>query len=345
MTFLSSSKYGFPKPQRKAVAKSNQAKKIALPTNNRPYSCCGHYIPSFLDGVGDYGFEVTSTNFKFGPGVIKEIGFDAKVLGIDKKRIALFTDPVVRKIEVTEQAVKALKDVGCTVDIFDEVRIEPTDKSFLHAAKYASEGKFDGIVSIGGGSVMDTAKAANLYSTYPPKEFLDYVNPPIGKGMPVPGPLKPHIAVPSTSGTGSEATGFSIFKLTEMHAKTGIAHKNLRPDRAVIDSNITSSLPSQVIAASGFDVLSHALESYTARPYTKRIAGFKFGTQRPQNQGANPYSDFGCLEALRIMQLYFIRAVNDPNDFEAREQMLFASTLAGSAMGSAGVHVPHGCVS
>jgi len=192
----------------------------------------------------------------------------------------------------------------------------------------------------GGGSVIDTCKAANLYATYP-ADLLDYVNAPIGKGRPIPGPLKPHIACPTTCGTGSECTGITIFDLLAQHVKTGIASKRLRPSLALIDPATTYTLPRNVVAASGFDVLSHALESYTAKPYTRRAAS-PTPSLRPMSQGANPWSDVGCEAALKLAGQYLQRAVNDASDTEARDRMMYAATLAGIAFGNSGVHLPHG---
>ena len=121
-------------------------------------------------------------------------------------------------------------------------RVEPTTASFQAAARFAAEGRFDGYVSVGGGSVMDTCKAANLYATHP-AEFMTYVNAPIGGGQKVPGPLKPHIACPTTSGTGSETTGIAIFNLTEINAKTGIISRRLIPTVALIDPDRDATLP------------------------------------------------------------------------------------------------------
>jgi len=185
--------------------------------------------------------------------------------------------------------------------------------------------------------VIDTCKAANLYATHP-AEFLDYVNAPIGAGRAVPGALRPHIACPTTCGTGSECTGIAIFDLLSKQVKTGIASKRLRPSVALIDPTTTYSLPKNVVAASGFDVLSHALESYTARPYTMRARA----AARPMSQGANPWSDVGCEAAMRKLGTYLVRAVNDAGDREARDSMMYAATLAGIAFGNSGVHVPHG---
>jgi alcohol dehydrogenase class IV len=253
------------------------------------------------------------------------------------KRVALFTDKRVGALECVADALASLRSAGMDVAIYDEAKVEPTDQSFLAASLFAAEGRFDGYVSVGGGSAIDTSKAANLYATHP-AEFLDYVNAPIGAGRPVPGALKPHIACPTTCGTGSECTGIAVFDLVSKQVKTGIASKRLKPSLALVDPTTTYSLPKNVVAASGFDVLSHALESYTARPYTLR----KRAAARPMSQGANPWSDVGCEAALKKLGTFLVRAVNDPADREARDGMMFAATLAGIAFGNSGVHVPHG---
>ena len=224
--------------------------------------------------------------------------------------------------------------------LFDQVRVEPTDTSFLEAIAFAREGGFDGYVAVGGGSSIDTAKAANLYATYP-AELLAYVNPPIGHGRPVPGKLRPLVAVPTTAGTGSETTGVAIFDYTPLHAKTGIAHRALRPVLGVIDPENTRGLPPQVGACAGLDVLSHAVESFTTLPFGERPAPESPGL-RPAYQGANPISDVWSIRAMEMVSRYLVRAIKDPTDDEARGQMLLAATFAGIGFGNAGVHLPHG---
>ena len=224
--------------------------------------------------------------------------------------------------------------------LFDAVCIEPTDESFQEAIRFATEGEFDAFVAVGGGSTIDTAKAANLYSTFP-AEFLDFVNPPIGKGLPVPGPLKPLIAIPTTAGTGSETTGVAIFDRASLRAKTGIAHRRLKPTLGLIDPENTRSQPAAVAASAGLDVLSHALESYTAIPFSDRPHPER-PILRPAYQGSNPISDLWSLEALRLVARYLVRAVEDPSDDEARSRMLLAASYAGVGFGNAGVHLPHG---
>jgi alcohol dehydrogenase class IV len=298
-------------------------------------ACCHYY--AIAEGH-ESAFSVDISSIVFGPGVLKEIGDHARTLGM--KRAALFTDKRVGVLECVADALASLRAAGIDVEIYDEAKVEPTDQSFLAASRFAAEGRFDGYVSVGGGSVIDTCKAANLYATHP-ADFLDYVNAPIGAARPVPGALKSHIACPTTCGTGSECTGIAIFDLLAKQVKTGIASKRLKPSLALVDPATTYSLPKNVVAASGFDVLSHALESYTARPYTMRARPGGAGA-RPMSQGANPWSDLGCEAALKKLGTYLVRAVNDAADHEAREQLMYAATLAGIAFGNSGVHVPHG---
>jgi hydroxyacid-oxoacid transhydrogenase len=286
----------------------------------------------------DGAFTVDASRVTFGRGCLAEVGDRASALGL--RRVALLSDTGVAKLPIFATTHDSLVAAGLDVVTYTDVRVEPTDGSFLDAARFAQELNPDGYISLGGGSVIDTCKAANLYATYP-ADLLTYVNAPIGEGKPVPGPLKPHIACPTTAGTGSEVTGMAIFDLVSLTAKTGIASHALRPTEALVDPDCTASLPAEVVAAAGLDVLSHALESYTARPYVQRHAPGR-PSLRPMSQGANPWSDLGCREALRLLGQFFERAVHDASDNEAREQMMWAATLAGIAFGNAGVHAPHG---
>jgi hydroxyacid-oxoacid transhydrogenase len=202
------------------------------------------------------------------------------------------------------------------------------------------DGKFDGYVAVGGGSSMDTCKAANLYATHP-ADFMTYVNPPIGKGVPVPGPLKPMMAIPTTAGTGSETTGVTIFDYLEMKAKTGIAHRALRPIRGIIDLDNTRTMPPMVAACTGLDQLTHALEALTTLPYNKRPAP-EHPRLRPAYQGANPISDVWAARAVEMIAANLLRAMQDPSDDEARGQVLLAATYAGIGFGNGGLHLAHG---
>jgi hydroxyacid-oxoacid transhydrogenase len=276
----------------------------------------------------DTAFQMAASNIRFGSGTTREVGMDLIDLGA--KRTLLVIDPALKTLPTGETVVEALKSARIDFETFDRVSVEPTDESFREAARFATEGQFDAFVAVGGGSTIDTAKAANLYSTHP-ADFFDYVNAPIGKGQPVPGPIKPLIAVPTTAGTGSETTG----------AKTGIAHRYLKPTLGIVDVDNTQTLPAAVAAATGLDVLSHALESYTAIPYTSRPKPAR-PLERPAYQGSNPISDIWALCALETLAQYLPRAVADTSDEEARGNMLLAAAIAGIGFGNAGVHLPHG---
>lgn len=284
-------------------------------------------------------FEMAVSSIRFGVGVTREVGMDLQELGT---RFALvLADPLVSRLAPVQTVLESLEHSGIQYALYDRVRVEPSDESFLDAIEFARAHPFDAIVAVGGGSTIDTAKAVNLYSTYPPADFLEYVNPPIGKGTPVPGPLKPLMAIPTTAGTGSETTGVAIFDLQRMHAKTGIANRRLKPTLGYLDPENTRTVPPPVVASSGLDILSHALESFTAAPFTNRPRPAR-PALRPAYQGSNPISDVWALQALQMVARFLVRAFDDPSDDEARAQMLLAASYAGVGFGNAGVHLPHG---
>ncbi|MEM7132946.1 MAG: hydroxyacid-oxoacid transhydrogenase [Chloroflexota bacterium] len=283
-------------------------------------------------------FTMDTSSIKFGPGSTQEVGIDMKSLGAT--RVMVVTDPRVAKLEPVEITMNALKAEGIDAVLFDRSAVEPTDVSFKEAIDFATDGNFDGYVGVGGGSSMDTAKAANLYATYP-ADLLTYVNAPIGEGRPVPGPLKPMIGIPTTAGTGSETTGVAIFDLLEMKAKTGISHRALRPQIGIIDPNNTATLPKMAVAACGLDVVCHAVESLTAIPFSTRPAP-EHPKYRPSYQGANPISHIWASRAIEMVSQNIVRAFNDPEDEEARGEMLLAASIAGVGFGNAGCHLPHG---
>lgn len=288
----------------------------------------------------EYAFEMAASSIRFGPGCTKEVGMDLKNLG--SQRVMVVTDGNVKKLEAMKQVVQALEREGVTYDVFDQVKVEPKDSSIKQAIDYAKPYRPDAFLAVGGGSVIDTAKLMNLYTTFPEADFLDFVNAPLGKGMPIQGKLKPLIAVPTTAGTGSETTGTAIFDLVSKRAKTGIAHRNLKPTLGIVDPLNTRTMPSAVHASSGLDVLCHSLESWTAIPFYERTPRPTNPINRPAYQGANPISDIFSLKALRDTVKYLPRAVKDPDDHEAQSQMLLAATLAGVGFGNAGVHLCHG---
>ncbi|UCF95031.1 MAG: iron-containing alcohol dehydrogenase, partial [Desulfobacterales bacterium] len=283
-------------------------------------------------------FAMDTSSIKYGLGVTREIGYDLAELGA--RRVMVVTDPYLANSEPVAITLEALGHEGIDAVLYDQTRVEPTDVSFKHAIQFAREGRFDGFVAVGGGSSMDTAKAANLYTSYP-ADFMTYVNPPVGAGKPVPGPLKPLVAIPTTAGTGSETTGVAIFDFEEMHAKTGIAHRALRPAKGLIDPANTRTQPKMVAASCAMDVLTHALESLTTLPYHRRPAP-AHPRLRPAYQGANPISHIWASRAVEMVSRHIVRAVEDPSDDEARGQVLLAATFAGIGFGNAGLHLAHG---
>ena len=286
----------------------------------------------------DTAFQMAASNLRFGPGTTAEVGMD--FADMDVQKVLLVTDKKIATLAPVEIAKNALNDEGVAFEVFDDVRVEPTDRSFQHAIDVAREGGYDAFLAIGGGSVIDTAKAANLYTTWP-ADFLTYVNAPIGEGKPVPGPLKPLVAIPTTAGTGSETTGVAIFDMSEIHAKTGIAHRHMKPTLGIVDPENTRTLPPLVAASVGLDVLCHAIESYTALPFDQRPKPER-PNMRPAYQGCNPVSDMWSEQAISLVAEYLLRVYNDAGDDEARAKMILASSYAGMGFGNAGVHLCHG---
>src|SRR5436309_16008419 len=289
-----------------------------------------------LDIPNETVFTMEMTPIKVGAGATDEVAYDLKRLGV--RHALIVTDHGVMKLGLPERVRTLLQEDGISADIFDDVHVEPTDQSFEAIASFVSGRDYDGFVAIGGGSSIDSAKAANLFSTYP-AAVMDYVNKPIGKGLPVPGPLKPLVALPTTAGTGSETTAVAIMDVLSLKVKTGISHRYLRPTMAIIDPLNTVTLPPMATAYPGFDVLTHALESYTSRPYDSRTKHKP--EERPVYVGSNPISDLWCEKALEYLGRYLRRAVLNGMDVEARTYMALAATYVGIGFGNAGVHVPH----
>jgi hydroxyacid-oxoacid transhydrogenase len=275
---------------------------------------------------------------KFGAGACDEIGFDLSQYGA--KRILLLTDPGMQQTGLPDRIADNIRRYGMTVEIFDGVHVEPTDDSMNKAIGYAGEqGPWDGFVAVGGGSAIDTAKAVNLLTTYP-GELMDYINKPVGNAQTPPGQLKPLIAVPTTAGTGSESTAMCVLDVLSLRVKTGISHWRLRPTLAVIDPLLTMTLPPEVTAASGMDIVCHALESYTARWYAT------FDRKKPEERvtynGSNPISDLWCEKSMALLARSFRTAVHrGADDVDARTDMMMAASFAGMGFGNSGVHIPH----
>ncbi len=290
----------------------------------------------------EIAYEMRASAFKYGHGAVDELGYDAQLLQM--RKVVVFTDRFVRQLDFFKRALVALeRRLGPdSIVVFDECAVEPTDQSCEAAASFlrdaVARGACNGVVSVGGGSVMDTLKIANLLAVQG-GSLLQWTNKPIGEGRSVPlgASLLPHLAVPTTCGTGAEQTGLAIYDLTSIGAKTGVGNAAIKPDRAVIDPTAVFTLPPAVVAASGFDTLSHSIESYTARPFHQRA--LPLDRVRPAAQGATPYTDIGCLAALELVGLHLQDAVR--GDRVALEKMVFAATLAGTAINGAGCTAPH----
>ncbi|KIJ57033.1 hypothetical protein M422DRAFT_40580 [Sphaerobolus stellatus SS14] len=297
----------------------------------------------------EYAFEVAASNLRFGDGVTAEVGMD--LANMKARKVAVFTDPNLVKLLPMRTVIHSLESQGnVPYDVYENVSVEPTEASWRDAIAWARKGDYSHFLAVGGGSVIDTAKAANLFTVYKDADLMDFINAPIGKGLPIDQTLRPLIAVvlisifavPTTAGTGSETTGAAIVDITSRSFKTGIASRALRPILGIVDTLNTDSCPTQVHISSGLDVLFHALESYTAIPYNERMPRPKNPNQRPAYQGSNDVSDIFSMWALRQAITYLPRVAKNRDDKEAKRQMLLASTFAGIGFGNAGVHLCHG---
>lgn len=286
---------------------------------------------------GAKSFTIMMPKLTFGRGCLKEVGERVAAHGYSK--VALFTDPYLKDGLYVATATQSLIAQGIRVEVFSEIRIEPDDVSILNGATFLKEGNFDCVVSVGGGSAMDTAKAAMLYALFP-TDFTDYFGAPVGAGKPIPGPIMPHFACPTTLGTGSECTSVSVIRLTEHNTKFVIGSPHLVPTEAIIDPECTDTLSANTIASTGFDLLCHALECYTAKAYTQWDHCVD-PNKRPLLQGANPWSDMAARRALEIAGKYLGRGVNDKSDADARDNLMWGASLAGMAFGNSGTHLPH----
>jgi hydroxyacid-oxoacid transhydrogenase len=282
-------------------------------------------------------FTYGAPSLKFGAGAADEVGFDVSRLGA--RRVLLVTDPGVAATGAADRVAGSLRGSGIHVETFTGVHVEPTDRSLREAVAAAREGgQWDAFVAVGGGSSIDTAKAVNLLTTNP-GDLMDYVNPPVGAGRAPTRPLLPLVAVPTTTGTGSESTTICVLDVLALKVKTGISHPWLRPTLAVVDPELTLTQPPEVTASAGMDILCHALESYTAKPYTEFDR--KAPEQRVPYCGANPVSDMWAERALGLLAGALRRAVADGGDLAARADLAMAATFAGMGFGNAGVHIPH----
>jgi hydroxyacid-oxoacid transhydrogenase len=292
-----------------------------------------------MAGEHETVFTLEATPIKFGAGAAADAGWELRRLGVG--RVFLVTDPGVAATGHPDRVRERVEAEGIEVVVYDRARVEPTLDSLQAAADAARDAEVDGFLSVGGGSSMDTAKVANLIVSHP-APVMDYVNPPIGEGRKPPSPLRPHLAIPTTSGTGAEATTVAVLDIPDMKLKTGISHRYMRPSQAIVDPEMTKTLAAEVTSSTGLDVVCHAAESYISKPFDRRERPAT-PDDRPPYQGANPVADVWSAKALEYGGRYLRRAVADAGDTEARGMMMLAASMAGVGFGSAGVHIPHAC--
>lgn len=277
---------------------------------------------------------------RFGLGATKDVGYELARLGVASTLIV--TDPNLARLGIADRVRGIVEAEGIEAEVFDQAEVEPTDEGCEKAAASLGDRHFDSYIGLGGGSSMDTAKMINLLRSHPGASLRTYLNRPIGAGAPIPGPLRPLVTVPTTAGSGSECTAMVALGVVAERVKTGISDLRLRPSAAVVDPLNTVTMPPAVTAASGYDVLTHACESYTARAYDRRPP-YASPASRPIYIGANPISDIWAEQALALLGRYFRRAVLNPDDIEARVGMSRAALFAGMGFGNAGTHIPHAC--
>ncbi|KAF8195897.1 iron-containing alcohol dehydrogenase-domain containing protein [Mycena galopus ATCC 62051] len=288
----------------------------------------------------EYAFEVAASNLRFGSRMNTDSSVALSFNSVVK--VGVFTDENVAKLSPMKMVLASLESqAGLRFEVISLPAGEPTEESWADAITWSRKHDFSHFLAVGGGSCIDTAKAANLFTVYKDADLLDFINAPIGKGLPITQALRPLIAVPTTAGTGSETTGAAIVDMTSRSFKTGIANRALKPVLGIVDTQNTATCPTAVHISAGLDVLFHSLESYTAIPYTSRALPAN-PIVRPAYQGSNPVADVFSLWALQTTVKYLPRVAKNPDDDEARRQMLLAASFAGIGFGNAGVHLCHG---
>jgi len=245
-------------------------------------------------------------------------------------RVLAVVDPFLLTTPAVRETLDALRDSGVVLQVVSDVQPElPVDT--LDAAGQAA-GRFapDAVLAIGGGSALDAAKAIALLAAHGGPLDRYY-----GENA-VPGPVVPIIALPTTAGTGSEATPVAVVSDPERELKVGISSPYLIPAAALVDPELTIGAPPSVTAHSGIDALVHAVESYTARPIEAEWSGML-----PVFTGRNALASPLALDAVERLGRWLPVAVADGADREAREQVALASLLAGMAFGPTGTHLSH----
>ena len=251
------------------------------------------------------------------PGLRQRTG--EHLLGLGLSHVLLVTDPGVKNAGLLDSIYTSLEQAGVRYEEIADVKPNPRSEDVNRAAQLYRGKGIDGVLAVGGGSAMDAAKAISVLLTH------DGVVEDYEGAFALKGPVLPIVAIPTTAGTGSEVTFFSVITDTRRQFKMSLLDYRIGPVLALLDSDITATLPPHIAAATGMDALTHAIEAYTGKP-------------------ANPISDGLALHAIRLIAQYLKPAVQEPDNREAREQMLIASLIAGMAFGNADIASVH-CIS
>ena len=251
----------------------------------------------------------------FGTGSSELIGEKLKEMGC--KKVMVVYDPGIKAAGIADKIVGYIEKAGVKTVCYGDVQADPPDWSVNEAGELGLKEGIDGVVGIGGGSSMDTAKGVKMLQTNPPP-----INQYFGREGVITRPSVPLIVVPTTAGTGSECTPGGVITDTKAGVKNNIAGTGCTVTLGIVDPLLTVGLPPRVTAATGMDALCHCVESLTSAR-------------------ANSFSTIVGKEGIRLVSKYLVRAVKDGNDMEAREGMMLASTLGGIAMSGALCHLAH----
>ena len=274
--------------------------------------CDGLEIPDRVQGFTD----IPGGKVIFGCGSVVEVGVEARALG--GNRVIIVTDPGLAKTDAVARAVESIEAAGITVAVFAEVHENPTTHDVERCVTVAREADVDLIVGLGGGSSMDTAKGCNFILTNG-GEMKDYWG--VDKATK---PMLPLIAIPTTSGTGSECQSFALIADADSHAKMACGDKKAAAAVAILDPELTVTMPTAVTAHTGIDVIAHALETAVCSKRTATSA---------------KYSRAGWV----LLDRGLARVLEDPNDLEARARMQLGSAFAGIAIENSMLGIAHSC--
>lgn len=260
-------------------------------------------VPALSSGLLPFDFD-PRTRVVFGSGTLNRLGALTAEFG---SRVLLVSDKGIQEAGHEDRAIASLKSMGLSVMVFDDVQANPTTDDVDRGLAIAREQYTTVIVGLGGGSSMDCAKGINFLLTNGGR-MEDYWG--VGKAKK---PMLPMIAVPTTAGTGSEAQSFALIANTQTHMKMACGDKKAACRVAILDPDLTISMPASVTAATGIDALSHALETYVTKP-------------------RNPVSQLFSRKAWQLLSFGLPRVLENPGDLEARSAMLLGSHFAGTAI-------------